>query len=54
MEKRDIASLSLDELKEQIKALGLPQFRATQIYDWIHKKGATSFFEMTNISKELQ
>ncbi len=54
MEKRDIASLSLEELKIQIKELGLPQFRATQIYDWIHKKGATSFYEMTNIGKSLQ
>ena len=41
--KTDIASLSLDELKIQIKALGVPQFRATQIYDWIHKKGAVFF-----------
>lgn len=54
MEKQDIASLSLEELKEQIKALGLPQFRATQIYDWIHKKGAVSFSEMSNIGKNLQ
>ena len=54
MEKQDIASLSLEELKLQIKELGLPQFRATQIYDWIHKKGAVSFYEMTNIGKQLQ
>ena len=53
MEKRDIASLSLEELKNQIKELELPQFRATQIYDWIHKKGVTEFSEMTNISKDL-
>ena len=38
MEKQDIASLSLAELKIQIKELGLPQFRATQIYDWIHNQ----------------
>ena len=54
MEKQDIASLSLEELKIQIKELGLPQFRAIQIYDWIHKKGAVSFYEMTNIGKQLQ
>ena len=54
MEKQDIASLSIEELKLQIKELGLPQFRATQIYDWIHKKGAVSFYEMTNIGKQLQ
>lgn len=53
MEKIDIASLSLDELKIKIKEMGMPQFRATQIYDWIHKKGVTSFSEMTNLSKQL-
>lgn len=53
MEKIDILSLSLDELKAEIKNMGLPSFRATQIYDWLHKKGAVTFSEMTNISKDL-
>lgn len=29
-------------------------YRARQIYDWIWKKGTTSFDEMTNLSKELR
>ncbi len=53
MEKIDIASLNFNELQEQIISLGLPKFRAKQIYDWLHKKNVTSFEEMTNISKEL-
>ena len=53
MDKKDIASLDLEELKQEIKNMGLPVFRAAQIYDWIHKKGAVSFAEMTNISKSL-
>lgn len=53
MEKIDIASLTKDELKAEIKKLSLPSFRADQIYDWIHKKGAVSFSEMTNLSKAL-
>ena len=53
MDKKDIASLDLGELKTEIAAMGLPAFRAAQIYDWIHKKGAVSFEEMTNISKAL-
>ena len=53
MDKKDIASLDLGELKTEISAMGLPAFRAAQIYDWIHKKGAVSFEEMTNISKAL-
>lgn len=53
MEKKDILSMSFDELASELKLLGLPKFRATQIYDWLHKKGAVSFGEMTNISKDL-
>lgn len=53
MGKKDIASLNLTELEETLKEMGLPRFRAKQIYDWIHKKGVTEFSEMTNISKDL-
>lgn len=53
MNKKDIASFTLCELKDEIKNLGMPSFRANQIYDWIHKKGAVSFEEMTNLSKQL-
>lgn len=53
LEKKDIASLNYDELLVELTSLGLPKFRATQIYDWLHKKCVTSFGEMTNISKDL-
>lgn len=53
MEKTDIASLTLSELKLKMKDMGLPSFRANQIYDWIHKKNAVTFEEMTNIPKSL-
>lgn len=53
MEKIDIVSLTKTELKNKIKKLSLPSFRADQIYDWLHKKGAVSFSEMTNLSKAL-
>lgn len=53
MDKKDISSYNLQELENEIKELGLPRFRAKQIYEWLHKKGALSFSEMTNLSKEL-
>lgn len=53
MEKIDIASLTLSELKEKMKGMELQAFRANQIYDWIHKKHAVSFEKMTNIPKTL-
>ncbi len=50
----DIKSMNLDELTVFIKELGLPPFRAKQIYEWIHVKLLSSFSEMTNLSKDLR
>ncbi len=52
--KKDIKSLNLEELKEEIALLGEKSFKASQIYSWLHKHGAESFDEMTNISKDLR
>ena len=54
MERIDIKSLNLEELTAQLKELGLPAFRAKQVYQWIHEKLVTSFDEMTNLSKGLR
>ena len=51
---RDIKSMTLDELAEELKAIGHPKYRAEQIYVWLQKKGVESFDEMTNISKQLR
>lgn len=53
MEKIDILSLTLAELQEQIVEIGEPKFRAKQVFEWLHKKRATKFSEMTNISAQL-
>ena len=54
MEKKDIKSLTLSELTEEIKALGEPAFRAKQLYEWMHKKMARDYEEMSNVSKSLK
>ena len=54
MDKIDIKSLDYGELEKSIKDLGLPKFRASQIYDWLHKKLVISFDEMTNLSADLR
>ncbi len=50
----DIKSLYYTELEKTITEMGLPKFRAGQIYDWLHKKLVASFDEMTNLSKDLK
>ena len=52
--KKDIKSLNLDQLTEEMLGLGEKKFRAKQIYSWIHEKLVDSFDEMTNLSKNLR
>lgn len=54
MDKKDIKSMNLQELKDEMKELGEKSFRAAQIYEWIHVKLIQSFDEMTNISEKLK
>ena len=54
MAKKDIASYSFEELKAEMEELGEKAFRAKQIYEWLHKKLADDFEEMTNLSKPLR
>lgn len=52
--KKDIKSMTLDELEADIKELGQPKFKAKQIYLWLQKNMAEDFSEMSNISKQLR
>lgn len=49
-----IYSYTLPQLKAWLKEVKEPAFRATQIYEWLYDKRATSFEEMTNLSKGLR
>ena len=50
----NIFGYNIDELNEEFKKLNIPSYRSKQIADWIYKKGKFSFYEMTNLSKNLQ
>lgn len=54
MQKKDIKSMALSELEQELAALGEPRFRAKQIYEWMHGKRAACFSEMTNLPKALR
>jgi 23S rRNA (adenine2503-C2)-methyltransferase len=53
-QKQDIRKLSLEELISWFTKTGEKSFRAKQVYEWLWKKGAASFEEMTNLSKDLR
>lgn len=46
---KDIKSLTLAELKIEMEAMGQKPFRAAQLYEWMHRKLARGFDEMTNL-----
>jgi 23S rRNA (adenine2503-C2)-methyltransferase len=49
--KKDIRALTLDQLKTVFIENGDQAFRAKQVYEWLWKKSAHTFDEMTNLSK---
>ena len=50
----DIKSQTKAELEAFLLSKGEQKFRASQIYDWLWKKGARSFEEMSNLSKQTR
>ncbi|OIN57733.1 23S rRNA (adenine(2503)-C(2))-methyltransferase RlmN [Arsenicibacter rosenii] len=49
--KQDIRKLSAVQLKDWFTANGEQGFRAKQVHEWLWKKSAQSFDQMTNLSK---
>ena len=52
--KRDIRKLKLEELEQFFVQHGEKPFRARQVYEWLWKKSAKSFGEMTNLSVPIR
>jgi len=53
-EKKDIRALTKQQLQEFFVAQGDQSFRGSQVYEWLWNKGAHSFEDMTNISKQTR
>lgn len=51
---KDMKSFTLEELEQEMALLGEKKFRATQLFEWMHKKKAKGFAEMTNLSGTLR
>jgi 23S rRNA (adenine2503-C2)-methyltransferase len=54
IEKKDIRAVSKELLREFFVTQGDKAFRGNQVYEWLWSKGAHSFEDMTNISKETR
>lgn len=51
---KDIKEESLAALEVILQATGEARFRAKQVYEWVWKKGVSSFSEMSNISLQTR
>ncbi len=52
--KPPLTGETLDSLTARLKEKGEPAFRAKQILDWVYKKRARTWDDMTNLSKPLR
>ncbi len=51
---KDIFNFSLKELEQYLEKINEKKYIGKIIYEWIYKKFILSFFDMTNVSKDLR
>ena len=52
--KKDVRNISQEELEQFFANNNLQKFRLKQLNEWLWKKGASSFDEMSSLSKDLR
>lgn len=50
----NLKGLSLKELQEYLKSIGLPKYRANQIFAWMYQRKVCNWEQMTDLPKELR
>ena len=50
----NFAEFDRAELEVALAGLGVPRFHGRQIFGWIHKRGVTTFAEMTDLGRDLR
>ena len=50
----NLMGMDRDDLAAALAPLGVEEFRARQIFQWIYNRGVTDFADMTNLSKALR
>lgn len=53
-QKKSLSSLLPAALEDEMRKAGQPVFRAGQVFEWLHKKNAVAFDEMTNLPAALR
>lgn len=50
----ELIGLTIGEMEKVMEELGQPRYRAHQVLDWLYKKGAGDFTELSNIPTSLR
>lgn len=50
----DIKSMTVPQLERFFQSLGEKPYRAAQVFDWMHRRQARTYEEMTNLSRRLR
>ncbi len=53
-QRSDLVGLDRQGLEATFAEIGLPRFRATQVRQWIYRRGVTDFADMSNLAKPLR
>ncbi|CFX77349.1 Ribosomal RNA large subunit methyltransferase RlmN/Cfr [Syntrophomonas zehnderi OL-4] len=54
IKKTEFLGMKLPELEDFFVSIGEPAYRARQVYRWIYQKQTSSFYEMSDLPKELR
>jgi len=52
--KKDILDYAFTELKDNIRKLGYPSYRAGQMFEWLYGRKVSAFSDMKNLPHELR
>ncbi len=50
----DVLAMDIESLRRLFAEIGEPSYRAAQLFEWLHRKQARSFADMTVFSRELR
>lgn len=50
----NIYNMTFEDLENYFLSINEKKFKATQVFEWLYKKRVNSFYDMTNLKKELQ
>ncbi len=52
--KTELLGMGVKELEDYMESIGEPKYRGRQVHKWIYKKAVSSFYDMSDISRDLR